>query len=267
MNNIEFSNEFDILYANIMSGSADLPGLNEYDKSVFLTQAQEELVKNYFSPKANKYQEGIDGSTRRQVDFSELMKTGVGTLIPLGSLQAVSFDRRAKAYVMPTDVFLIVNEMLYVTKSGKDIPQQVIPLTYQEYNRLMSKPYKEPLKNQAWRIIANGDNYPQGVTTPVSGGNDKANLSTDAIMVEIITHTGDVISDYIVRYVARPVPIILINLGTEFGDLSINGYSSESECILNPIIHRDILKRAVELAKLAYQGDLKSTVEINQRND
>ena len=34
----EFSNEFDILYNNIMSNSA--PGLNEYEKSIFLTQAQ-----------------------------------------------------------------------------------------------------------------------------------------------------------------------------------------------------------------------------------
>ena len=37
----EFSNEFDILYNNSMSNAA--PGLNEYEKSVFLTQAQESL--------------------------------------------------------------------------------------------------------------------------------------------------------------------------------------------------------------------------------
>lgn len=33
----EFSNEFDILYNNIMSNKA--PGLNVYEKSVFLTIA------------------------------------------------------------------------------------------------------------------------------------------------------------------------------------------------------------------------------------
>ena len=38
----EFSNEFDILYNNISSNQA--PGLDEYEKSVFLTQAQEALV-------------------------------------------------------------------------------------------------------------------------------------------------------------------------------------------------------------------------------
>ena len=39
----EFSAEFDILYNNITSNIA--PGLTEYEKSVFLTQAQEQLVK------------------------------------------------------------------------------------------------------------------------------------------------------------------------------------------------------------------------------
>jgi hypothetical protein len=33
----EFSNGFDILYNNIMSNAA--PGLNEYEKSFFLTKA------------------------------------------------------------------------------------------------------------------------------------------------------------------------------------------------------------------------------------
>lgn len=33
----EFSDEFDVLYNNIMSNQA--PGLDEYEKSVFLTKA------------------------------------------------------------------------------------------------------------------------------------------------------------------------------------------------------------------------------------
>jgi hypothetical protein len=37
MNNPEISNQFDILYNNITSDKA--PGLNEYEKSVFLTKA------------------------------------------------------------------------------------------------------------------------------------------------------------------------------------------------------------------------------------
>ena len=49
MTNKEFSYEFDILYNNIMSNQA--PGLDDYEKSVFLTKAQEEIIINYYSGK------------------------------------------------------------------------------------------------------------------------------------------------------------------------------------------------------------------------
>ena len=56
----EFSDRFDILYNNITSNQA--PGLTEHEKSIFLTKAQDEVLKNYFNPKGNKYQEGFDGN-------------------------------------------------------------------------------------------------------------------------------------------------------------------------------------------------------------
>ena len=42
----DFSLEFDLLYNNIMSNKA--PGLNEYEKSLFLTQAQELIVLDIY---------------------------------------------------------------------------------------------------------------------------------------------------------------------------------------------------------------------------
>ena len=47
MTNKEFSYEFDILYNNIMSNQA--PGLDDYEKSVFLTKAQENIVLELYS--------------------------------------------------------------------------------------------------------------------------------------------------------------------------------------------------------------------------
>ena len=72
MTNQEFSNQFDVLYNNVMSNQA--PGLDEYEKSVFLTKAQNEIVLSYFNPKGNKYTEGFDGNERRQIDFSMLTR-------------------------------------------------------------------------------------------------------------------------------------------------------------------------------------------------
>ena len=62
MTNQEFSNEFDVLYNSIMSNQA--PGLDEYEKSVFLTKAQDEIIKSYFNPRKNKTQEGFDANER-----------------------------------------------------------------------------------------------------------------------------------------------------------------------------------------------------------
>ena len=40
----EFSDQFDVLYNNVTSNQA--AGLNEYEKSLFLTKGQYEVVKN-----------------------------------------------------------------------------------------------------------------------------------------------------------------------------------------------------------------------------
>lgn len=47
MKTSEFSNEFDILYNNISNNAA--PGVSEYEKSVFLTMAQEQVIKDVYS--------------------------------------------------------------------------------------------------------------------------------------------------------------------------------------------------------------------------
>ena len=56
----EFSNEFDIAYNSIATN--DAPGLDLYEKSVYLTKAQLELVKTHFVPEGNKYKKGFESS-------------------------------------------------------------------------------------------------------------------------------------------------------------------------------------------------------------
>lgn len=237
MNHVEFSNGFDVLYNNIMSNAA--PGINEYEKSVLLTKAQDEILKNYFNPRGNKYQEGFDGSAKRQIDFSGLISVADCT-----SQSGAGFDLRAKIYRMPEDVFLIINETL-TTNTGV---KQVVPISFDEYSRLMSRLYKEPLKYQAWRLVTEGS------------GNEN-------VIVEVIPHSGETVSKYTVRYVRRPKPIVLVDLASEYGDVSINGVSTISECELNPLIHEEILQRAVELAKIVYTGDANGLLQVGQRSE
>ena len=238
MNVTEFSNEFDILYNNSMSNAA--PGINEYEKSVFLTKAQDELIKNYYEPDGNKYKKGLDDSLKRQVDFSELIKVSAGELNT--KAPSITFDKRAKIFDLPTDLLLPINEMVE-TDSGI---KQVLSINYEDYTRLMSRPYKEPLKYQAWRLNT---------------------TSSGRMSVEVIINSNDTIKEYRVRYVRRPKPIITVNLTSEYGDMTINGEGTVSECELNPIIHQEILQRAVELAKVAYTGDVTALINVGQRSE
>lgn len=238
MTNQEFSNEFDILYNNISSNQA--PGLDEYEKSVFLTKAQDEIVKNYFNPKGNKYQEGFDGNEKRQIDFSMITKTKSYT-----TFSASTFDGRInnKSVNLETDIMMLINEFADVTRDGNDVRLSVIPLSYREYTRLMSKPYKRPLKFQAWRILDN-----------TSGATNRA---------EVIIGPNDTLTKYTIRYIKRPRAIILSDLE----GVTLDGKNTEQTCELDPILHQEILQRAVELAKAAYAGDLNSNVELGKRSE
>lgn len=240
----EFSSEFDILYNNIMSNAA--PGLDEYEKSVFLTKAQEEILKNYFNPKGNKYQEGFDDNEKRQIDFSSLVT--VITIPSYSDSQYIKIDDRSLLFLMPNDMLFALNEVCEITENNINRLVNVVPISFIEYSRLISKPYKRPLKNQCWRLISS------------SSEKDR--------VFELILPFGSIVpGSYRIRYISRPAPIILVDLSTEYPGLSINGITSVTECELDPSIHYEILQRAVELAKSTYTGDLKTMVELGQRSE
>lgn len=240
----EFSNEFDVLYNNIMSDQA--PGLDEYEKSVFLTKAQLEILKNYFNPKGNRYGQGFDENAKRQIDFSTLITVAKP---PQYTPEEgyVKFDDRSQLYRMPQDILLVLNETGINTVDGVNRLISIIPMNYEEYARLMSKPWKQPLKNQGWRLFQS------------TGGVD--------FISEIVIKYNSSLADYKIRYIKRPKPIILANLADEYSNVSIEGINTITECELDPILHPEILQRAVELAKSAYTGDLKSSVELGQRSE
>ena len=123
----------------------------------------------------------------------------------------------------------------------------IVPIDFNEYSRLMSKPYKQPLKSQGWRLLHAG---------AVSGQ-----------VAEIIVKSGSTLTDYTLRYVRRPNPIILTNLSDTYSNVSIDGITAVTECELDPILHPEILQRSVELAKAAYTGDIKSSVELGNRSE
>lgn len=290
----EFSNQFDLLYNNITSNQA--PGLNEYEKSVFLTKAQDEIVKNYFeaSSQGNTVKKGFDDTILRQMDFSDLMS---GKEYQDGIIGESVIDPRAIVYDIPKDdnVYIVVNESLHLMDDNGTVKgvRQIVPLSYLEYSRLMLKPFKQPIKNQAWRLITRGrrgeldafHDIPDNGSTPI-----KTRVEIITTNADLNRYTGNIVLDlpevnkdfenvdiqkdivinvkepiitnikYVLRYVRKPRPIILTDLEDAYGEnLSINGMTKPNPCELNEIAQEAILQRAVELAKVAYVSNINET--------
>lgn len=244
MTNQEFSDQFDVLYNNITSNQA--PGLNEYEKSVFLTKAQDELVKNHMNAN-NQLQQGYDQGFKRQVDFSNLMRVCEA---PPYQGNYMKFDIRSTAYLIPNSekVFICVNEMIETADNHRRL--QVIPIAYDTYTRLMSKPYKYPNKNQAWKLH-----------TSYSEANGKI---VEILLPSDIDKTLQ--STYSIRYIKRPRPIRLINFTDEYDNVTLDGNTAQT-CELDESLHYEILQRAVELAKIAWSGDLSAELASGQRSE
>lgn len=150
----EFSNEFDILYNNVMSNQA--PGLNEYEKSVFLTKAQTEIIKSYFLGET-KTANGFDKDSKKQYDFSSLIR--VASLYNVNTVKEritpiEKLDRNSKVFLFPKDYFLSINEVIY----DGFTQYSVVPISYGEYQTKLLKPYAFPVKKGAWRIFTDKKN-------------------------------------------------------------------------------------------------------------
>lgn len=244
MNLSEFSSQFDILYDNVTSGKA--PGLNDYEKSVFLTKAQDQIVKGYFTPKGNLRQEGFNDSLKRTVDFSKITKS----YSVAGSVGNTTY-KNTLLFDKPTDLFLPRG---YILRSTSGTELQVKDVSEEELTRLFSKPYKEPYKGQAYKL----------------------DDSTTNDVYEIIVGSSQINKDFTlhVRYIKQLSPIILVNLkefelemGLPEGYLTIKEQFLAQECELEDIMHEPILDRAVSLAKIHYEGGPQEIVQFANLNE
>lgn len=216
----EFSAEFDILYNNIMSNMA--PGLTEYEKSVFLTQAQEQLVIEIYS---GQYKgQPFESSEEVREYLKNLIQTvHIASLTPVSSNYSDPYQHYQVIMDNP-ELWFIISESAHFADAencpcvrGRNV--LVKPVSHDSFWSISRNPFKGPNSNRVLRLDSNRPT------------------------IELISKYE--ITDYMCIYLERPLPIILENLL----DDSINGEPGPSDCILPPSIHRPILERAVQLAK------------------
>lgn len=220
----EFSDEFDILLNSYSTtppygdeNKLDIT-LNEYEKSVFLTKAQDDIVIELYTGK-NQFGDSFEKTEEIRRYLSDLVKT-VELSEKLTGYTGVS--KSSMFFKLPEDVWFITYESATLKDErlgcldGEEAT--IVPVTQDEYCRIAKNPFRGPSKGRAVRLdIGDG-------------------------VIEIISDYN--IDKYLVRYLSRPKPIILEDLS----ELSVNGVEVRTECELNPVIHRAILERAVRLA-------------------
>lgn len=252
----DFSNSFDTLLNSYAfksdygdSGSALDIILDEYEKSVFLTLAQEQIVRELLG----------DMSTRALTSLEEnkILNLGLTSLLQVKEIGVSSLkysERGSHAYSLnenKIDTFAsslaILDEVMYSIDSKTRSSYTVIPISFAEYQAKRSKPYGGPNRRHAWRVKTSGtvaDSEELLIVTPESLGEPPTKWK------------------YQCTYIAVPDPIILTTLGN---GLNINDKTAVAGCTLPVALHYAILERAVNLAIKAKADKLAVARQLAQQ--
>lgn len=221
MTNEEFSNEFDnLVNKNIAKpfGVDSTPlEFDEYEKSMFLTKAQESVVISLY--RGTLTGDSFEKTEELRRYLNELIKTYTTT----NKVENEGLTDNSYFFDIPDDVWFITYESAVSQDErlgcAKGTVMEVVPTAQDDLYKTSRNPFRGPNKRRVLRLDVEGK------------------------VVELISKFD--IDKYQIRYLAKPEPIILIDLPE---DLSINGLTKKTECILNPAIHRVILETAVNLA-------------------
>lgn len=223
----EFSNGFDTLVNSYRrfkdfdkQEMLDSIEFDEYEKSFYLTKAQEELVMGYYDGK-NIYGDSFEATEELRRQLDALVKTQIYTLAD--SVEGVGVSDHSIFFALPEDLaFITMEQITYEDESlgcYNGSTANVQPVRQDEYNRIKDNPFRGPTKYKAIRL---------------DSGQKK---------VEIISKYT--IGQYLVRYMSKPTPIVLEELPN---GLTIEGVRGPMECSLNSVLHQKILERAVLMA-------------------
>ena len=232
----EFSNEFDVLIDSYRrfkdfdnKENLDSLDFNEYEKSIFLTRAQEDIVTSFYNG-LNYTQESFENSEEIRRYLDALVKTVKTSTFITNPNSTLSVNSVLATLPLNTDVWYIVYESVDLEDSNLKCNSiqgvSVIPTKHDSLQRILKNPFKRPNERRVLRLDLTGN------------------------VVELISKYT--ISNYTLRYISKPEPIILTNLPN---NLTINDVGTKNECKLNPVIHRMILEKAVQFALVSKLGN------------
>lgn len=238
----EFSNGFDALVNSYRrfrgfdrQEALDSIEFNEYEKSVFLTKAQEELVISLYNGK-NPYGDSFESTEEQRRYLSQLVLDANLEPITTNSGYPLGVESSSKFFTLPDDLWFIIYEGIKVSDKSCDSTStmEVCPVTHDEYHRVRNNPFRGTTEKRALRL-----DLADGVTEVVCKYN---------------------VQYYYIRYMRKPNPIILVNLPNR---LTIEGSDTRTSCELHEALHERILELAVREALqskgISYRTDNQET--------
>ena len=196
--------------------------LNEHEKSVFLTDAQEDIVREYYSGKGISESFEETEETRRALAELVIQKE-----ITVSDASTPKLTKYSYLFELPNKLWYLIYEGAVLNLEGSDACEDalngigegsvIVPARHDEVHYLINNPFRGPKGNRVLRLDVTGN------------------------MVELISIHHPV-AKYIIRYIEQPSPIILVDLPD---DLNIRGLHTATECQLPTQLHQVILERAV----------------------
>jgi hypothetical protein len=231
----EFSNQFDVLvnsYTRFRDFDSKEPRdtieFDEYEKSLYLTKAQEELVVSLYNGK-NPYQESFEQTEELRRYLSDLVNEAELSPITNTSGKPIGMEGKNSYFFTLPDgsdegvpaVWFITYESVLLAegKCETHTTQDVYPVRQDEYHKIKRNPFR--------------------------GANDRRALRLDLSENNIEIVSKYEVSKYYLRYLRKVRPIVLENMPN---DLTVNGINEATDCELHESLHQRILELAVRMA-------------------
>ena len=226
MTNQGFSDGFDTLLSSykMQGGFGEAVSkmdivLDEYEKSLFLTQAQDNYVLSLYTGK-NSAGESFEQTEELRRYLAPMIREAA--LAPITSTAGVlGMGSTSKFFTLPEDVWFITYESVAISSGpcGHATTLAVYPAKQDEYHKIKRNPFR-------------GANDYRALRFDLSEGN-----------VEIVSKYP--VDTYYIRYLKTLSPIVLVDLPD---GLEIRKQSASIPCELPEPLHQRILELAVALA-------------------
>lgn len=222
------------------------PSYDDVQISDWLTKAQWRVFTRTYSPDKTGF--GFERNEMNGRDLEALLKNAslaAGT-ITVADVQT-DVHPEGTMYNLPTDFYLAVEEAAKTAEKSKEA--KVIPVTHDFYIQNIENPYKQPNKDNIWRMIFSRKDYGE------DGGDAFTDLTPKRTELIVRDKANYPITAYRLRYI-RLIPDIVVDNTTP---------ANQRHCILQELIY-DIIDEAVAMATAATKPE-EYQIALNEKKE